>query len=48
MHFLKLSNQVAKTIMLKLAQQSVRDIGGDVATTSPFANLGRKASGDGC
>lgn len=47
MHLLKLGDQIAKAVMLKLAQQCVRNVGRYVAATGPFADLGGKSLGNG-
>jgi hypothetical protein len=45
MHLLKLGNQIAKAIMLKLAQQRVRNVGRYVAAAGALADLGGKSLG---
>ena len=47
MHLLKLGDQIAKAIMLKLAQQRVRNVGRYVAAAGALADLGGKSLGNG-
>jgi hypothetical protein len=47
MHLLQLRDQVPKAIMLKLAQEGMRNIGRYVAMADAFADLGGKSLGDG-
>ncbi len=47
MHLLKLGDQIAKAIMLKLAQQRVRNVGRYVAPAGALADLGGKSLGNG-
>ena len=47
MYLLQLGDQIAKAIMLKLAQERVRNIGRHVAAADAFADLGGKPLGNG-
>ncbi len=47
MRLFQLGDQIAKAIMLKLAQQGMRDIGRHVATAGPLADLGGKSLRNG-
>lgn len=47
MHLLQLRDQIPKAIMLKLAQEGMRNIGRYVATAGAFADLGGKSPGNG-
>jgi len=47
MHLLKLGDQIAQSIMLKLAQQRVCNVGRYVAAAGALTDLGGKSLGNG-
>ena len=47
MYLLQLRDQIPEAIMLKLAQEGMRNVGRYVATTGTFADLGGKPPGNG-
>lgn len=46
MHLLKFGNQVTKTVVLNLAQQSMGNVGRHVAMAHALPNLGSEPLGD--